>query len=289
MYGYVSINRETLSKEDYARFRAAYCGLCRTLSARFGQLSRLTLSYDMTVMQLLLSSLYETAEETGRERCPERIVRPHEYVCGECADYAADMSIILAYYKSLDDLSDEPKRRSPIPRRQLERSFAAVQARYPQKCAAVDALFRESSRLERKEPDNIDALANCTGGIIAALYAWREDFFSPLLEQMARALGRFIYLMDAYEDLDGDVRHGRPNPLRALSAHADYEQEMRQILMMEMDACTSAFERLPLVQDMSLLRNVFYSGVWGRYAWLCKRKHLPLDDAKPAEDHSATQ
>lgn len=286
MYGYVSINRQTLSREEYARFRAVYCGLCRTLSKRFGQCSRLILSYDMTVLQLLLGALYDEEETHGRERCPERLIRPHEYVAGPCAEYAADMSVILAYYKLMDDRIDEPGRRAPLTARTLEAAFAQVKARYPEKCAAIDAFFQESRRLETEDPENIDALANCTGSIITEIYLWRDDFFSPLLAQMGRALGRFIYLCDAYEDLDSDIKHNRPNPLRTLRRHGDYEQEMRQILTMEMDACTSAFERLPIVQDASLLRNVFYSGVWGRYSWLCKKRHVPLDDAPGNEKSS---
>ena len=100
---------------------------------------------------------------------------------------------------------------------------------------------------------------------------------------MGRALGRFIYLMDAYEDLPADVKKNRPNPLRTISRHGDYDMEMRQILMLEMEACTAAFERLPLVRDLTLMRNIFYSGVWGRYAWLCKKRGIPLDDA-PGKD-----
>lgn len=283
MYGYVSINARTLDKEDYARFRAVYCGLCHALAVRYGQASRLTLSYDMTVLQLLLSSLYDEEETQGRERCAERPVIAHHYACGSCADYAADMSILLAYYKALDDQADEGRAPQGVKGRAVRQAFETVRAKYPDKYARIDAAFRENSRLEREDGGNIDAAANCTGAIIAEIYAWREDFFAPMLREMGRALGRFIYLMDAYEDLPADVKKNRSNPLRALSQHGDYDREMRQILMLEMNACTAAFERLPLVRDMTLMRNIFYSGVWGRYAWLCKKRGVPLDDA-PGKD-----
>ena len=279
MYGYVSINARTLEKSGYARFRAVYCGLCHTLATRFGQVSRMTLSYDMTVLQLLLSSLYDEEEVTGRERCIERPITQHPYACGACADYAADMSILLAHYKLLDDQADEKHAHRLLQGRAIEEAFEAVRARYPDKCARIDAAFKENGRLECEDGGNVDALANCSGAIIGEIYAWREDFYAPVLKQMGRALGRFIYLMDAYEDLPADVKKNRPNPLRALSEHDDYDMEMRQILMLEMNACTAAFERLPLVQDMTILRNVFYSGVWGRYAWLCRKRGVPLDDS----------
>ena len=159
MYGYVSINARTLAKEDYARFRAVYCGLCHALAARYGQASRLTLSYDMTVLQLLLSSLYDEEETQGRERCAERPVIAHHYACGPCADYAADMSILLAHYKSLDDQADEGRAPRGVKGRAVERAFEAVREKYPDKCARIDAAFRENSRLEREDGGNIDAAA----------------------------------------------------------------------------------------------------------------------------------
>ena len=284
MYGYVTINARTLSREDYARFRAVYCGLCHALAKRYGQASRLTLSYDMTVLQLLLSSLYDEEETHGRERCAERPIVPHDYACGTCADYAADMSILLAHYKALDDQMDEGRAPRGMKNRAVEQAFETVRKKYPDKCARIEAAFSENGRLEREDAGNIDAAANCTGAIIAEIYAWREDFFAPMLREMGRALGRFIYLMDAYEDLPADQKKNRPNPLRSLSKHGDYETEMAQILMLEMEACTAAFERLPLERDLPIMRNIFYSGVWGRYEWLRKKRGVPAPEKQGDQD-----
>ena len=59
MFGYVIPNQAALSPEAQARYRTAYCGLCRRIGALHGLRGRLTLSYDLTFLNLLLSSLYE--------------------------------------------------------------------------------------------------------------------------------------------------------------------------------------------------------------------------------------
>ena len=277
MYGYVSINRQALSDEEFERYRAFYCGLCRALRLRAGQVSRLTLSYDMTVLFLLLSALYEPAGERGRERCAPHMLKPHDYVFDECAEYAADMSVILAWHKAADDWQDEKRLGKLALRRALAPAYARVEERWPDKCRLIDEAVRENARLEKEGLRDIDAAANATGRIMGELYAWRDDFWAEPLRRLGHALGRFIYLMDAYEDLPGDRKAGRPNPLADMSRRLDYEAEIRDILTLEMAEASAQFERLPIVRDANLLRNIFYSGVWCRYAALQKDKDDPDD------------
>lgn len=78
-------------------------------------------------------------------------------------------------------------------------------------------------------------------------------------------LGKFIYIMDAYEDLEKDKAQGNYNPLRALSRKPDYETRCREILCMMIAESTAAFEHLPCLQDADILRNILYTGVWRRY------------------------
>ena len=78
-------------------------------------------------------------------------------------------------------------------------------------------------------------------------------------------LGKFIYLLDAYDDLPRDKRRGAYNPLRTLSREPGYEEEMREIFERRVSQCARSFERLPCVEDADLLRNILYSGVWLKY------------------------
>ena len=81
------------------------------------------------------------------------------------------------------------------------------------------------------------------------------------------ALGRFIYIMDACLDLESDQKHGRYNPM----AQKD-KAEFESILTMLIGDCALEFEKLPLVQDLEILRNILYSGVWTRYRMVQKNK-----------------
>ena len=272
MFGYVLVNPQTLEEGEKQRFRACYCGLCRALKARYGDAGRLTLSNDMTFLSMLLSALYEPEETQGALRCPLHPLKKRLYTQSAATDYAADMNILLAYYKCRDDAQDEGALRGKIGLRALRRAYRQVRQAHPEVCEKVRDSLNALDEMEKQRCQDIDALCRPAGQMLGACFAWRQDVFAPALERMGAALGRFIYLMDAYEDYDQDVRAGRFNPLTALHQEQDYEARMADILNMEMAQCVEAFDYLPIEQDAALLRNILYSGVWSRYAYLQQKR-----------------
>lgn len=272
MFGYVSINPEALEEAEQKRFRAAYCGLCHELGERYGSAGRLTLSNDMTFLALLLAALYEPEERADEERCVLHPLKKHACVRHAATAYAAAMNVLLAYHKCLDDMADERSLRGQTGKAVLKKAYAQVSAQYPVQCRGTADSLKALSALEKAESKDLDALARLSGKMLGACFVWKEDVFAPALRQMGEALGRFVYLMDAYEDYDGDMRHGRFNPLRELHEQADYEERMEEILTMEMAKCVKAFDYLPIEQDAGLIRNILYSGVWGKYAYLRRKR-----------------
>lgn len=273
MFGYVLINPETLSKAEKLRFRAFYCGLCGTLGREYGNVGRMTLSNDMTFLSLLLAALYAPREEQVSERCFPHPLKPHPAVSQEAGIYAADMNILLAYHKCLDNVRDGSTVRGRAGTAALAKAWKKAAGRRPRQQKAIAAALDRIHTLEQAGSTDLDALARAAGQMLGACYIWKQDAFAPYLQRMGEALGRFVYLMDAYEDYQDDVKHGRFNPLTQLKKEPDYESRMEEILTMEMSQCARAFDLLPVLQDEALIRNVLYSGVWGKYALICgKRK-----------------
>ena len=274
MFGYVSINPETLPKERKARFRSLYCGLCHVLRERFGLYGSATLSYDMTFLCLLLNALYEPGETAGRERCVTHPAKPHDFVTFPGMDYVADMNIAMAYHKLRDDWLDDGSAVSLAEAKLLEKGYRRVAGEYPEKCAAIEDWLRAVHEEEAKgESASVDALVNGTGAMLGALFQWKQDdVWNEDLRDMGDGLGRFIYFMDAYEDLAADIKKNRFNPLKPLMGQEGYENFCRDAMLAMMAEATDAFERLPILLDADILRNILYSGVWGRYGMLQKRR-----------------
>lgn len=264
MFGFVTAGMEELSKEEQTRYGAVYCGICRGIRDCGGQLSRMVLSYDMAFLALLLMSLYEPEEESGKNTCLAHPLRKRPWVDNPYVRYAADMNLALAYYKALDDREDEGKLSACAMTRVLQKNLPDIRTRYPRQCQAMESCIRELSRLEQGNCDNPDRCAACFGALMAELMVYHEDLWAPNLRQMGDALGRFIYLADAAVDYRQDRKKKQYNPFLAMGMEEDYPR-WEQYLVLAMSRCTEHFERLPLVQDKSILDNILYGGVWSRF------------------------
>lgn len=263
MFGYVTTG--TLTKEQQERYRAYYCGLCHALGQRYGATGRMTLSFDSTFLHLLLSSLYEPEESSGSSRCLPHPLKAHPWVRSEITDYCCDMNIALAYHKCLDDWQDEHSLMGRAEAHLLEKAYRRVEARYPDRCSRIEDCLRQIAVQEKSAEPSLDKLANLTGQMLGCIYRYQEDLWADILQTVGEGMGRFIYLMDAYDDLESDRKHGRFNPLLPYSQREDYEEFVKQSLTLLIAECTDAFETLPLVKDIDILRNILYAGCWTRY------------------------
>ena len=260
MFGYVMANTAALSKDERARYSSVYCGICRQIRHASSQTARLTLSYDMAFLALLMMSLYEPEETGGKRACALHPIRPRPWVDNEFVKYAAQMNVALAYYKALDDLNDEGRAGAKFLASVLEKDIPKIRAEYPRQCDSINRCLEQLSKLEKENCSNPDATAKCFGALMAELLVWKEDMWAEDLRQMGMALGRFIYLADAAIDFRRDQKKHTFNP---------YTEEnwplWEEHLTMAMGRCTDAFERLPLVQDKGILDNILYSGVWNQF------------------------
>jgi hypothetical protein len=183
-------------------------------------------------------------------------------VTNRYTDYAADMTVALAYYKCLDDWQDEHKHLQHQYAKKISESYQKVKKRWPRQCEALEIGIAEMNEIE-KSPDSLpDDAINRFGMIMAELFVMEEDFWSNSLRNFGDGLGRFIYLMDATMDYEKDQKTGNYNPLNSMGKKPD---EMEELLSMMIGDATREFEKLPVVQDDHLLRNILYGGVWQQY------------------------
>lgn len=281
MFGYIITNPQTLSEKQQQRFRAYYCGLCRVLQQRYGLIGRSTLSYDMTFLALLLNTLYEPEEKNGYERCFLHPVKKHPFVESKVFDYVADMNVALAYHKCMDNWIDDRSVPYAAEAALLKKAYRQVYEQFPEKCLVIEKWLEEIHQIESANLMEIDLLANSTGKMMGELFIYdADDIWAESLRKIGDGLGRFIYFMDAYDDLPGDIKHNRFNPLKKYCNDKDYEEMCRSALMLMVADSTEEFEQLPIVQDIDIIRNVLYSGVWSKYALIQKRREAKEKGAK---------
>ena len=280
MFGYVTIYEPELKVKDLKKYKAYYCGLCRMLKEKYGFMGQMTLTYDMTFAVILLSSLYENAAEAERHRCKVHPIKKQMMLRNEITDYAAAMNVLLAYYHMEDDWQDDRKVTSLMTKSMIHGRVRRIIEEYPRQSRAIRSALEELSSCEKEECTDIDRTAGCFGRLMEELFVYREDIWERNLRKMGFFLGKFIYIMDAYEDLPEDLKKGRYNPLRDMYGKDDYEGRMKQILCMMIAESTAEFERLPCLLDVDILRNILYDGVWNRYNKIQMKKSEDQDNGE---------
>ena len=274
MFGYINVNSQELSEENKEIYQSFYCGLCRRLRHYFGAKGQLLLNYDMTFLVVLLTGLYEPQCETAPFTCAMHPTKKRNYCINETTDYAAKMNLLLAYYNLVDDWKDDKNYTKKTISGLIYKDFLQVEQEYPRQAKAISSYIEKLSELEQKKERNIDVVAGLTGEMLGEIFAWKQDEWYDELKTLGFYMGKFIYLMDAYEDLDSDEKHNSYNPLLLLREEQDKDFEVLVRLMMTsmMSECAKSFERLPILLHADILRNILYSGVWSKYEYIQLKK-----------------
>ena len=272
MFGYVNIHKPELKVKDFYKYKAYYCGLCKTLKYKYGRFGQMTLSYDMTFLIVLLTSLYETDTTHKQNRCVVHPVRKHDTLCNEITEYVADMNIALTYHHFLDDWQDEKSIAGLAGAKVLKRYYKKISKKYPRQCKEIGRCLSQLQECEKAGEKSIDMVARCFGELMAELFTYQQDRWEESLRKIGFYLGKFIYIMDAYDDIEKDKKHNSYNPLILVSNKDGFDADCRNMLTMMMAECTGEFEKLPCLVDIDILRNILYQGVWTKFDKINKER-----------------
>ena len=269
MFGYVRARQDTLSEEAAEKYHAAYCGLCHVLGRRYGWFARMFLNYDFVMLAMLLAP----PEASGQSSCAKCVLHPlrGKPVCkgGEWLETAGGESVILAYWKLKDTLVDGGFF-SRLTARFLclccGPGYRRARAQFPEFDARTTQLLQRLHELEEERCPSIDQAADCFAQLLqAAAPPAGEESRDRTLEQLLYHLGRWIYLVDAVDDLEEDRRAGRYNPVAA--RFPDWSQEDQAALRNTMDhslaLAGAAFQLLGENAWSPVVENILYSGLSG--------------------------
>lgn len=274
MFGYINVNGKELSDEERETYQSYYCGLCRTLRKNFGSKGQLVLNYDMTFLVVLLTGLYEVEEETGEFKCALHPLKSRISRRNEITEYASYMNVLLAYYNLVDDWKDDRNYLKKSLAMVYEKEMKDIEARFPRQKRAVEQYIENITECEARGETNLDLVASLTGEMLGEIFAYKEDVWYDELKNLGMYMGKFIYLMDAYEDLNRDEKKNAYNPLKKVAKEngEDYETLVKAMMTSMMSECAKTFERLPILTHAKILRNILYSGVWSKYEYIQLKK-----------------
>lgn len=274
MFGYVKAYRPELKLRENEFYRAVYCGLCASMKELTGAASTFSLSYDMVFLILCrLAASGERPEVTMKRCCmnPLKIKKRPVMSDGDELRYAASVAALLTECKLEDDETDEKgvKRLAkrillPGSRRRL------VRAKVPEELESeVRGKLSELYAFESQKPNEISPLAELFGELLGTVFAYGFDGATArILYEIGRDTGRYIYITDAVDDLEDDVKHGSYNPVEAVYGNLtdSAKSELLSVLKLELASAAAALELISIPdggypETLDIAKNIIYLGM----------------------------
>ena len=266
MFGYVKINKMDLTFREYEHYRGYYCGLCKYLKDNHGEISRLSLNYDITFLILVLTAIYRPESKVIEEGCIANPFKKKKKTINEITEYAASMNVLLTYYKLEDNLKDDKGIKDKLAYNIYKSKLKLAYEKYPKKAQVIKEQLDILYNLEIEKNTNIDLVSNTFGKLMAEIFAYKQDEFEKDLRQIGFNVGKYIYLLDAYEDLDKDYKKGSYNPF---IEYIDKREELKiradKLISMSLGMLGRGTDNLNLEMNTGIIENIVYSGVYLRY------------------------
>lgn len=277
MFGYVKAYKPELKVRDYEQYKAVYCSLCKTLGREYGLFARLTLSYDFTFAALLRLALSGECPGFHKSRCPFNPFAKCNACSGGESDFSftAAAAVIMMFYKLRDNLRDSGFWKRLVSR--LLYPFAAhahnkAKKHFPLVEEIVARMMEEQAALEGSSCAQIDRAEDPTAKALAALFslgAQAEDQ-RRVLDRMGYCVGRWVYLIDAADDLEDDLKSGDYNPyIQAFQMTGEEPDAVtaarkaaQESLLLTAAEAVRAYNLLEVRRFDSILRNILEEGLF---------------------------
>lgn len=283
MFGYVTPCKMELKVRDYEKFKAYYCGLCHTIKDQYGNLPRVTLNYDMTFLAILLDSLNDKALASKQIVCAlHPLSKKLILYNNEPLRYAAQCNIVLTYYKLIDNINDDNSIQSKLAIKVLKKHIKNSQLNnYIKK--SLNKLYKMEEEAYKYNIDEISHnFADLTGYIISE-YVKNNDEIKEKLYWLGYNLGKWIYIIDAWDDLEKDMKENKFNLINALYNKDNLSfQELNDKVKENIDfiltscgyACFASLKNLPIKKNQELLTNILELGLLEKMDTVFKRSEL---------------
>lgn len=272
MLGYVKAYKPNLKMSEYELYRGVYCSLCKNLGRRYSPLAQIFLSFDFTLAALITLALRDEKCRFLHSRCPYNPAKK----CLKCADASlldscADAVIITVYYKLLDNLHDKgikDKILAALVFPVVALMHKKAKRLSPETDSITKAAIEKQSIAEKKNAA-IDEVAEPSARALADIFSLGLDGDEKLIvSTLGYMVGRFVYILDAVDDLEKDVKSGNFNPFTGEISdfgnsleRQSFAEKAQQMLNLTQSEAVAAFDLLETRRFGSIISNIVYEGL----------------------------
>ena len=209
MFGYVKTDHPNMFVKDTILYRAMYCGLCKGIAKSCGTRGRFVLNYDLAFLSVLLHNVLGKDVEVEKQRCIIHLTKRPIAKVDEITGRIAALNVLLAYHKVRDDIFDDNKGR--LKSSFIKKAYKKAKKKEPVIDQIIYNRYAELITLEKNKCDGIDIVADPFGKMMQEIVSVLVNDCDENLSSLAYDLGKWIYLIDALDDFDKDLKKGTYN------------------------------------------------------------------------------
>ncbi len=297
MFGYIRTDTPYLYIKDQELYRAMYCGVCKGIAEVCGNTARMGLSFDVTFLSVILHNILGVDVNIEKQHCLTHCIRARKMAnVDELTRQLGALNTVLVYYKYTDDIEDGDKGKGK--RLWFKKGFKRAKEKYPEVERIVRENLAEQAKIEKARTDSADRAADATATMLAQFsdYALGERA-TPHTRRLFYAVGKWIYLIDALDDYDKDVKKGAYNPfVLAYGAKCKEEllagkhgQEVAFIFQSLFLDIGESLAEIPFHFNKDLSDNILLRGLPAvtrqvMQGGCCKNKKKKTKDTKPEQE-----
>lgn len=267
MLGYIRAHKPEMKFKDYELYKGVYCTLCKSLGKRYGFLSRFILSYDFTFFAMVRMAVRGQCPGFRESHCSFNPAKK----CLDCnrdnedIAYTADVTILMMYHKLRDNIADS---------KFLKRFFCRllmpyVKHLYKKACKRVGDISKvletQMARQQVIEKNNgtLDEAADPSAVMLSELLAHNIECNDiQALRKFGYMVGRWVYITDAVNDCEDDIKDGSFNPLKKRFSDENFKEYCKEMMDLTIGEAILCYKRLKIFRFDDILRNILYDGVY---------------------------
>ncbi len=273
MFGYVKTNKPEMKIKEYEAYRGLYCSLCKTMGKHFGVLSRLTLSYDITFLVLTRLSFSGTVPCFEGGSCPFNPTKKCNYCknTDEELRYAAAVSMMMFYFKVKDNISDGNIFKGLLmylilPWATLK--YKKAKRMYGEIAEIIAESMAKQKQIEDKNSDSPDEAAHNSAHALGMITAYNMKDSQGDIYRFGYAVGKWVYLTDALDDIEKDIKSGSYNVFvnKYGLRDGDTSKDIKSAVTPTMNMCGAVFsESYEKIADKTMtpiMENIVFDGMY---------------------------
>lgn len=278
MLGYVLSYKPEMKVKDAELYNGYYCGVCKSIGNRYSQLPRMVLSYDAAFLALLLDCVCDEKENTNFEHCIAHHIKKVVVVRNDSIDFAADVMLALAWYKLIDDANDEGKISAKVLQFVEKGNCKKVKGNIGELFNSIGEELESLSVIEKNECPSIDEAAETFSKVMEMIFEKglkrignNDKNTKILFKRLGYHLGKWIYLIDAFDDIEDNIKSGAYNPLiyrfnylsgEDISKFKDrIKKQVEFNLLMYLSEMGKTFDLIEVKKNKDIVENIIYIGL----------------------------